>query len=96
VSHLLNNVLPLNRGDTIFSEGGKSIAIDSEINYRTKLTTVGARVPDVRKMRLDTGKLIEQAGVKNSNVYWRHSRSMDSASCVIGIDLRLKDVFSCV
>jgi hypothetical protein len=38
MSHLLNNVRPLNREDTIFSEGGKSIAIDSKINYRT--TTV--------------------------------------------------------
>jgi hypothetical protein len=37
MSHLLNNVLPLNRGDTIFSEGGKSIAIVSKINYRTKI-----------------------------------------------------------
>jgi hypothetical protein len=37
MSHLLKNVLPLNREDTIFSEGGKSIAIDSKINYRTKI-----------------------------------------------------------
>jgi hypothetical protein len=37
MSHLLNNVLPLNREDTIFSEGGKSIAVDSNINYRTKI-----------------------------------------------------------
>jgi hypothetical protein len=66
VSHLLNNVLPLNRGDTIFSEEGKSIAIDSKINYR-KIGTMGARVLDVQKMRLDTGELVELAGVKNSN-----------------------------
>jgi hypothetical protein len=37
MSHLLNNAMPLNREDTIFSEGGKSIAIDSKINYHTKI-----------------------------------------------------------
>jgi hypothetical protein len=47
-------------------------------------------------MRLDTGDLVELAGVKDSNDYWRHSRSLDSASRVVGIDLRLKDVFCCV
>jgi hypothetical protein len=41
-------------------------------------------------MRLDTGDLVELAGVKNSNDYWRHSRSLDSASRVVGIDLRLR------
>jgi hypothetical protein len=29
--------LPLNREDTIFCEGGKSIAIDSKFNYLTKI-----------------------------------------------------------
>jgi hypothetical protein len=38
MSHLLNNIPPLNREDTIFSVGGKSIAIDSKINYRTKIS----------------------------------------------------------
>jgi hypothetical protein len=36
MSHLLNNVRPLNREDTIFSEGGKCIALDSKINYRVR------------------------------------------------------------
>jgi hypothetical protein len=45
-------------------------------------------------MRLDIGELVELAGVKDSNDYWRHSHSLDSASRVAGIDLRLKDVFS--
>ena len=36
MSHLSSN-LTLNREDTIFCEGGKSIAIDSKINYLTKI-----------------------------------------------------------
>jgi hypothetical protein len=47
-------------------------------------------------MRLDTGELVELAGVKYSNDYWRYSRSLDSASRVVGMDSRLKDVFSCI
>jgi hypothetical protein len=47
-------------------------------------------------MRLDTGELVELARVKNSNDYWGHSQSLDSASCVVGMDLRLKGIFSCV
>jgi hypothetical protein len=45
-------------------------------------------------MRLNTGELVELAGVKNSNDYWRHSRSLDLASRVVGMGLKLKDVFS--
>jgi hypothetical protein len=37
MSHLLNIIRRLNCEDTIFSEGGKSIAIDSKINYRTRI-----------------------------------------------------------
>jgi hypothetical protein len=37
MSHLLSNLLPLNCEDTISGEGGKSIAIDSKNNYRTKI-----------------------------------------------------------
>jgi hypothetical protein len=37
VSHLLNIILPLNREDTIFCKEGKSIAIDSKINYLTRI-----------------------------------------------------------
>jgi hypothetical protein len=47
-------------------------------------------------MRLNTGELVELAGIKNSNDYWRHSRSLDSTSRVVDIGLRLKDVFSFV
>jgi hypothetical protein len=47
-------------------------------------------------MRLNTGELVELAGVKNSNDYWRHLRSLDSASRVVGMGLRLKDVSSFV
>jgi hypothetical protein len=47
-------------------------------------------------MRLNIGELVELARVKNSNDYWRHSRRLDSASCVVGMGLKLKDVFSFV
>jgi hypothetical protein len=47
-------------------------------------------------MRLDIGEFVELAGVKNPIDFWRHSQSLDSTSRVVGIDLRLKDIFSCV
>jgi hypothetical protein len=47
-------------------------------------------------MRLNAGELVELAGVKNSNDYWSYSRSLDSASRVVGMGLRLMDVFSFV
>jgi hypothetical protein len=47
-------------------------------------------------MRLNAGELVEQAGVKDSNDYWKHSQSLDLASRVVGMGLRLKDIFSFV
>jgi hypothetical protein len=47
-------------------------------------------------MRLNAGELVELAGVKVSNDYWRHSQSLDLASRVVGMDLKLKNVFSFV
>jgi hypothetical protein len=47
-------------------------------------------------MRLNAGELVELAGVKDFNDYWRHSQSLDLASRVVGMGLRLKDVFSFV
>jgi hypothetical protein len=47
-------------------------------------------------MRLNTGELVELAGVKNSNDYWGHSQSLDSASRVASMGLRLNDVVSFV
>jgi hypothetical protein len=47
-------------------------------------------------MRLNAGELVELAGVKDPNNYLRHSRSLDLASRVVGMGLRLKDVFSFV
>jgi hypothetical protein len=47
-------------------------------------------------MRLNAGELVELAGVKDFNDYPRHSRSLDLASRVVGMGLRLKNVFSFV
>jgi hypothetical protein len=47
-------------------------------------------------MRLNADELVELAGVKDSNDYWRHSRSLDLTSRVVGMGLRLKNVFSFV
>jgi hypothetical protein len=47
-------------------------------------------------MRLNAGELVELAGVKDFNDYWRHLRSLDLASRVVGMGVRLKDVFSFV
>jgi hypothetical protein len=44
-------------------------------------------------MRLYAGELVKLAGVKDSNEYWRHSQSLDLASRVVGMGLRLKNVF---
>jgi hypothetical protein len=47
-------------------------------------------------MRVNAGELVELAGVKDSNNYWRHSQSLDLPSRVVGMGLRLKDVISFV
>jgi hypothetical protein len=47
-------------------------------------------------MWLNVGELVELAEVKDSNDYWRHSQSLDLASRVVGMGLRLKNVFSFV
>jgi hypothetical protein len=44
-------------------------------------------------MRLNAGELVELAGVKDFNNYWRHSQSLDLTSCVVGMGLRLKNIF---
>jgi hypothetical protein len=44
-------------------------------------------------MRLNAGELVELAKVKDSNDYWRHSRSLDLASRLVGMGFRLKNVF---
>jgi hypothetical protein len=44
-------------------------------------------------MGLNAGELVELARVKDSNNYWRHSQSLDLASRVVGMGLKLKNVF---
>jgi hypothetical protein len=89
-------IWPYRHRNGLNAEALRPACIDSKSNYRTKLTTVCARVLGVRKIRLNIGELVELAGVKNFNDYGRHSRSLDSASRVVGMGLRLKDVFSFV
>jgi hypothetical protein len=88
--------LSLNREDMIFCEGGKSIAIDSKINYLTKINYRMHACSGRPKMMLDISELVELAEVNDFNDCQRHSRAWTSASRAVDMDLRPENIFPCV